>query len=120
MGGWVNLMRNHTTLGTAGPNGLEPSVYLQNNIESVQDVEARIAIEQMLADDEMRGKLSDDLVARAREVLNERSRFIHHNRQTEPRWQGLDDFNPLRHSLKLYDTLGDMQEATQNMPRLER
>ncbi|MCC5847363.1 MAG: hypothetical protein JJU29_04640 [Verrucomicrobia bacterium] len=120
MGGWVNLMRNHTNLGTAGPNGLEPSVYLQNNIESVQDVEARIAIEQMLSDDEMRGKLSDELVARAREVLNERSRFIHRNRTSDPTWMGMDDFHPLRHSLKLYDTLGDMQQAAQNMPRLER
>jgi hypothetical protein len=58
MSGWVNLIRNRTVLGTAGPNGVEPSVYLMNNIESIQDTETRIAIEQILRNHGTPGKNS--------------------------------------------------------------
>lgn len=109
MQGWVNLIRNRTNLGTAGPTGLEPTVYLQNNIESIQDTEARIAIEMMLRSDEIRPKLSDELVDRAHQLIVERARVINLNR--ERGWAGIDDFDHQQHARMLYDTLGEMQEA---------
>lgn len=112
MSGWVNLIRNRTVLGTAGPNGLEPSVYLMNNIESIQDTEARIAIEQMLRDPEVRETIPEDLVARAYNLIVERGTFIVERRSAN--WSMPDTFNMNAHSFELYNILGAMQRASGN------
>ncbi|MCC5829383.1 MAG: hypothetical protein JJU36_08045 [Phycisphaeraceae bacterium] len=116
MSGWVNLMRNHTNLGTAGPDGLEPSVYLQNNIESIQDTEARILIERILSDPERRARLPEDLIERAHDLIVARARFMHHNRSED--WTGMPGFDHHQHSIDLYNVLGDMQQHAGTPPPL--
>ena len=108
MSGWVNLIRNRTVLGTAGPAGMEPSVYLMNNIESFQDTEARIAIEQILRNADLKSQLPPELIQRAHDLIATRGQFIVDRR--EARWETDPAFAYHEHKLALYEILGDMQQ----------
>ncbi len=67
----INLMRSNARSITApGPEGAVPTVRLQMLREGRQLTEARIVIEQALEDDERREQLEEDLVDRARDLLD--------------------------------------------------
>lgn len=106
MQGWVNLIRNRTVLATAGPNGMEPTVFLMNNIESIQDTEARIAIEQLLRS-EIRGTMPETLVNRAHTLIVDRGNWIVNRRND--RWASDPSFDQNAHRLELFQVLGEMQ-----------
>jgi hypothetical protein len=110
MSGWVNLIRNRTVLGTAGPQGMEPSVYLMNNIESFQDAEARIAIEQILRNAAVQSKIPAALREQAHNLLVTRGNFIVNRR--EEKWVADPAFDYYAHQLLLYQTLGELQSIT--------
>ncbi len=116
MGGWVNLMRNHTNLGTAGPRGMEPSAFLLQAMEGVQEAVARVEIEKILTDESRRARVSPELRVQAYEVLNERADFVRANRAEDPRWEGVEGFDWREHVRKLYDTLAAMQQAAGGRP----
>jgi hypothetical protein len=68
---WRNL-GIYTALLGPGPDGPEATPRLEMLREGVQECEARIAIESVLADPALQQKLPGDLAARCREALDER------------------------------------------------
>ena len=81
MGGWVNLMRNSTDYLYAGTEGTLASVNYQHIIEGVHAVEARIAIEQVLADPEKAEKIPEAVRSQARQAINWRLQYLNRLRE---------------------------------------
>ena len=58
-----------------GKNGAVSTVRIEMLRENVQEIEARIFIEKILANPAKKAKLGDELAKRAQEVLDERKRL---------------------------------------------
>jgi len=58
-----------------GTNGAVSTVRLEMLRENVQEIEARVFIEKVLADSAKKAKLGDELAKRAQEILDERKRL---------------------------------------------
>ncbi len=108
MSGWVNLMRNHEFLLAPGPDGPEPTVSFLQLREGAQETEARLAIETVLADEELQARLDDDLLDEAYDVLTEHARLI---RSGSMVWQGYVSLPWREHARRLFDTAGRVEEA---------
>ena len=105
----INLMRNNARSLTApGTKGALHTVRLQMLMEGRQRTEARIAIEQALADDEKRGQLDDDLVERARALLNAHLAML---LLSEKDWNWLMTWNLRQHEQHVYETAAAIQSA---------
>lgn len=113
MGGMVNLMRNHTNLLTAGPTGAEPSILFQNFVEGIQELEARIAIEKVFIDRDLKAKLPKELVEAGHQVLRERSSFVTANRKAKPQWTLNDELDWFDHTRRLYATAAALQKLSE-------
>ena len=112
MDGWVNLMRNHPDLLVAGADGAIATVHFQHLIEGVQAVEARIAIEQVLADAARRDQVPSHQAEAARDVIRWRTSLI-----LRRRGGGFRDF-PLEEQTAYLDRLRQLYDlaAALNQP----
>jgi glycosyl hydrolase family 123 len=115
--GWRNL-DIYTSLLAPGPQGPEPTTRFEVFREGIQECEARIAIERMLSDDALRTSLPETLVARCREILDER--LARMNETTYPRrtgfaWNLLDGWQG--RSRKLYELAAEVAQATARASR---
>ena len=70
-GNWINLKLCNSILAP-GPNGPLATHRLVALTEGIQECEARITIEQALADDELRARIGPALASRCQEVLDRR------------------------------------------------
>jgi hypothetical protein len=108
MGGWVNLMRNHEFLLAPGPAGPEPTVAFLQLREGVQEAEARIAIEQTLADPQRRARVHEQQLERAWAVIREHAALLSAGSAV---WQGYVSLPWREHAARLFDVAGELQEA---------
>ncbi len=111
MSGWVNLMRNHDVLLAPGPEGALAKQKYQLLIEGVQDTEARIAIERVLADEALKAKLDDELIERARDILEWRIKVIREQRDARPRWSTYMEVDDIEGISELYAVAGEVTDA---------
>jgi len=72
---WRNLDMNIQMLA-AGPDGAVATHRFENLREGVQECEARITIEEALADPSLKEKLGPELVSRAHDLLRRRANFV--------------------------------------------
>jgi len=73
---WGNLNLS-TSLLAPGPDGPVATAHFEVLRQGIQECEARIFIEQALADDRLRVRLGPELTRRCRRALDERLLFIH-------------------------------------------
>jgi hypothetical protein len=106
-----NLTVKHGTefLLESGRKGAIPSVRFEMFREGLQECEARIFIERQLLDEGAKRKLGGELAARARKVLDERSRKICYASWTKaPTWYSSSDWEG--RAGKLFSLAGEVAE----------
>ncbi|MCC5846617.1 MAG: hypothetical protein JJU29_00875 [Verrucomicrobia bacterium] len=115
MGGWVNLMRNSTDYLFAGEDGTLATVNFQHIIEGIHAVEARIAIEQVLADEERAAKIPEATLSQARQAINWRLQYLNKLRQgSMPEHIPAEDETALLDNLfLLYQSAGEIQNVAE-------
>ncbi len=68
----------------AGPDGAISTARFEALRESLQDCEARIAIEKVLADENLRKRLDGELIKRCKAELAKRAKVVTHQNGPEP------------------------------------
>ena len=93
-----------TAILSPGKNGAISTVRVEMLRENVQEIEARIFIEKILADPAKKARLGDELAKRAQEVLDERKGLCNRSlRYREALASGIAEF-----SEKLYDLTAEV------------
>ena len=109
--GWRNL-GIYTSLLGPGPDGPDATPRFEMLREGVQECEARIAIESVLADEALRQKLPAELGTRCREALDERLARMKESPGNRMgfTWNLLSGWQ--ERSLRLYELAGEVTRAT--------
>ena len=107
--GWNNLYRNNPrAIASPGPDGPVATVRYEMLREGQQEAEARIAIERVLSDPQLRAELPEALVTAANELLQERLTWryaeIGGSWNDDPLWQ--------KRALQLFEMAGQITAAT--------
>jgi hypothetical protein len=105
---WVNLMRNPHFILSPGPDGAEATVSFEMLREGIQETEARIFIERVLADDQRRRKLGDELLERCHAALRDRHHALYGARQL---WEYYPASGWQTRAAELFDTAGAVARA---------